>query len=143
MPRPRDLEDFVERPSMAEWNAELRRGWSGPDGSSRSTDTIMGVRIGITSRSYRWVNLPANRHDWYYRLGRRWRLPESWRREADRRYRDLCLALVRLSLVGWRAPLRPLAVARCHARYAVLRVAARFAWTQKAKGRNAAWKGGG
>ena len=34
------------------------------------------------------VDTSAGRHDWYYRLARRLRLPRSWRRAADQWYRD-------------------------------------------------------
>lgn len=138
--RPESLEEFIARPVYNAWRAELADGWPGPDGSSQSTDTIMGVRIGRTSRLFRYVDLPANRHDWYYRLGRKWRLPEAWRRAADKVYRDLCLERCRAELVGWKLALRPVAVARCHGRYAALRAGARFAWTEKARRRRSAWK---
>lgn len=142
MPRPISVDVFIQKPSYEEWLAELRDGWPGPDGSSMSTDKIMGVRIGITGPEYEYADLPANRHDWYYRLGRRYRLPESWRREADRRYRDMCIYLCKLALTGWRRwTVYPIAKARAHARYTALRTAARFAWTGKAKARAEAWNG--
>ena len=143
MPRPPTAADFVRRPTAAEWRAELEAGWPGPDGSSMSTDTIMGVRIGTTSRSFRHVDLPANRHDYYYRLARRHRLPEEWRRWADFVYASLCVEACRTELRGWRRPLFPAAWARSWVRFAVLRAAARFAWTQRAKLRGEAWKGEG
>ena len=132
-------EKFISRPSRGEWDAEFRLGWKGPDGSSMSTDKIMGVRIGITSPCYQYVDLPANRHDWMYRLARRLRLPESWRATADTLYRDLCIARCRAELRGWRRPLFPMAWFRAWARYAALRMGARFAWTGKAKRRRTAW----
>lgn len=138
--RPRTLEVFLRRPTRGIWNRELRAGWTGPDGSSLSTDTILGVRIGATSSDYRYVDLPANRHDWLYRLGRRYDLPESWRKAADQMYRDLSLGRCRVELRGWR---RAFAVVRCHARYAGLRAGARFAWTRNARLRRDAWRGGG
>lgn len=104
-----------------------------------STDTICGVRIGVTSPE--WVanvDLPANRHDWYYRLGRRYRLGPKYRLVADRAYRDMCLARCRAELSRWN-PLRYVAVGRCHARYAGLRAGAKFAFTSKAKTRADNW----
>ena len=134
---------FILRPSVEAWENELRLGWSGPDGSSMSTDTICGVKIGKTSTSYIFIDLPANRHDWYYRLGRRLHLPEPYRVAADKVYRDFCIRRCRVALrggpLGSRKFLFPVAYARAHARYATLRIAARFAWTQKAKARREAW----
>lgn len=135
---PGDLEAFLCRPTAEEWAAELEAGWPGSDGSSMSTDTIMGVRIGKTSRSYSTVDLPGNRHDWYYRQARRWRLPEAWRREADRVYRRLCVSACRTTL-GTLNPLFWIAWVRAWIRYFGLRVGARFAWTQKAQLRRVAW----
>lgn len=102
----------------------------------------MGIRIGITSTSYDYVDLPANRHDWLYRLARRFRLPDAWRKAADALYRDMCLERCREELTGWRRwSLWPVAWARCHARHAALRTGARFAWTGKAKLREECWSG--
>ena len=132
------LTNFLARPTRNRWQAELGAGWFGPDGSSMSTDTICGVRIGVTSSEWMNVDLPANRHDWYYRLGRRYRLGPKYREVADRAYRDMCLACVRRSLSRWN-PLRYVAVGRCHARYAGLRAGARYAFTKKAKVRLDNW----
>ena len=133
------IEKFLKPPTREEWRRELRRDWAGPDGSSFSTDTICGVLIGCTSTDWKHHRLPANGHDYKYRIARRLRLPERYRRFADRDYRNGCLRLVRLR-IRWYNPLRPIAVARCHARYAALRVGARFAWTRKAKVRDSNWK---
>lgn len=138
MPKPSSLYTFLRRPTWAEWEAELEAGWAGSDGSSMSTDTIMGVRIGTTSQSCHHVDLPGNRHDWYYRLGRRWRLPAAWRREADRAYRRMCVRACHDAL-GPGNPLFWVAWVRSWVRYFGLRVGARFAWTQKARLRRAAW----
>jgi hypothetical protein len=100
--KPRTLEEFLRFPTRDEWVAELINGWAGPDGSSNSPDDLMGVRIGVTSRSYTHAHLPANLHDWRYRLGRRYRLPHAWKLAADAEYRDGCYARVRAALVGWR-----------------------------------------
>ena len=77
------LEEFLKAPTAEEWQRELNEGWQGSDGSTSSTDTIFGVRIGITGRNHANHALPATLHDWHYRLGRRYRLPESYRKEAD------------------------------------------------------------
>jgi hypothetical protein len=139
--KPKTIATFLRPPSYRAWQKELEAGWPGPDGSSMSTDTIMGVRIGLTSPSYEHSDLPANRHDWMYRLARRWRLPEAWRVPADKIYRDLCQERCRKELKGWRRGwLLPLALGRCHFRYACLRAGATFAWTGKAKLRKDAWQ---
>lgn len=122
------LREFMAPPSMAAWNRELAEGWAGPDGSSRSLDDVMGVRIGVTSRSFEHSGLPANRHDWRYRLGRRYRLPEAWRAAADAEYRDLCIERTDAALVGWR---RHVARWRAWGRYYILRLAGRPAWTHQ------------
>jgi hypothetical protein len=138
MQRPLTVAEFLRRPTPEEWEWARQRGWAGPDGSSASTDLIFGVRIGITSTDYSYVDLPANRHDWYYQLGRWFRLPEHFRRAADRVYRDLCLEEVRAHLEG---PMLRLAILRCHARYVGLRTGARFAWTRRARRLRSAWRG--
>jgi hypothetical protein len=124
--------EFLKRPTHKEWQRELDLGWRGSDGSSSSTDTIMGVRIGITSDSYEYVDLPGNRHDFYYRLGRRLRLSGEFRKAADKVYRDLCISTC-LEELAWYRPFFWIAFWRAWGRYIGLRVGARFAWTQKAK----------
>jgi len=57
------------QPTPDQWAAEVSLGWHS-DGSSFSTDTIEGVRIGITGKAYR-PDLPANLHDFRYRVIRR------------------------------------------------------------------------
>lgn len=141
MRKPKTLASFLRRPNHKSWLDQLDDGWPGPDGSSMSTDTIMGVRIGITSPCYKHVDLPANRHDWMYRLARRYRLPDEWRKYADMRYRDMCWVCCKAGLRGWKRALLPAAWARCHARYIGLRAGAKFAWTKKAKLRKEAWQG--
>lgn len=138
MKRPVTVSDFLRRPTLHEWNWALSRGWSGPNGSSASTDLIFGVRIGVTSADHRYVDLPANFHDWLYQLGRWFRLPARFRLAADRAYRDLCIEAVRARLEG---PMLRLALLRCHARYVGLRLGAYFAWTHRARRRKAAWRG--
>ena len=136
---PQTLEEFMASPTWQAWQAELKAGWPGPDGSSMSTDRIMGVRIGKTSDLHKYHVLPANRHDWRYRLARRHSLPEAWRRVADAAYREGCVECCRAELTGWKKWRLPLALARAHARYAGLRVGARYAWTKRAKIRAQAW----
>lgn len=120
------LEEFLAPPTLEAWCRELElHGWAGPDGSSCSLDDIMGVRIGITSRSWEHARLPANEHDWRYQLGRRHGLPESYRKAADQGYRDGCAHRVRAALIGWRVPV---GAARAWARYVGLRLFGRLAW---------------
>jgi hypothetical protein len=135
---PRDIVAFLAEPTEAQWNRELRDGWAGPDGSTGSTDSIFTVRIGRTSPHYRWHKLPANRHDWLYRLARRYRLPKSWRLRADIEYRRLCMERCRDGLQGWR---RGVAVVRVWARYGALRAGAHISWTKRAQRRRTAWNG--
>lgn len=135
---PLTLSEFTRLPTAAEWQSEIDDGWPGPDGSSSSTDTIMGVRIGITSASVEDVDLPANHHDWMYRLGRKFQLDAPWRLAADLCYRNECLQRVKAAFV-WYNPIRAIGVARCWARYAGLRVGAKFAWTAKALTRKEVW----
>lgn len=124
--KPMTLEEFLRAPTLKEWNAELADGWSGSDGSSSSTDNIEGIRIGITSRSYSYSHLPANLHDWLYRLGRKHGLGSKFRKAADRAYRDICLERIS-SLLGWSGWK---ARRRCAIRYAVLRLFGAAAWTR-------------
>jgi hypothetical protein len=98
----------------------------------------MGVRIGKTSNNWMDCYLPANHHDWMYRLGRKFKLGPAWRLAADIVYRDGCLKFVRRDLAWWN-PALPIAVSRCWARYAGLRVGARLAWTKKAIQRQIRW----
>jgi hypothetical protein len=119
------LEDFLEIPTEEEWQREIDvHGWTGPDGSSSSTDDIEGIRIGVTSPSYEFATLPANLHDWRYQLARRLRLPAPWRRAADAGYRDGCLACVAI-LIGFSGRV---ARRRARARYWILRAAGWRAW---------------
>ncbi len=120
-----DVSVFLLRPTEGQWRLELNRGWDGPDGSSCSLDDIMGIRIGITSSEYEHVDLAANRHDWYYRLGRRLKLSRAHRMTADAWYRDRCIAITDAALIGWRVYA---ARARAHARYVLLRAFGWLAW---------------
>ena len=79
----------THRPTPDQWAAEVALGWYS-DGSSYSTDTIEGVRIGITGKAYR-PDLPANLHDFRYRVIRRLvaaRLIDDARRLAMRAAAD-------------------------------------------------------
>jgi len=99
--RPETIEDFLAVPSQAQWIAALREAWDGPDGSSASTDTICGVRIGVMSASHRHAKQPANLHDWRYFLGRHFSLPKPWRQRADVGYRDDCIREIDQHLDGF------------------------------------------
>lgn len=121
------LKRFLRPPTKAQWKWELEHGWDGPDGSSCSTDNIGGIVIGTTSKKYNDSKRPANRHDYYYRLGRRKRLSRRYRKAADKVYRDTCLEAVSI-LVGWAGWK---ARRRCHARYRGLRILGWRAWTRE------------
>ena len=127
---PSTIKKFLAKPSWFNWAEELDAGWPGPDGSSCSLDDIQGVRIGITSRSYRHADLAANRHDWYYRLGRRFRLGHKFRKAADAWYRDRCIEQINETIIGFS---RRMGVARAHARYYGLRVGGWIAWRKPAQ----------
>lgn len=73
----------METVTPEQWAAEIWSGWRGPNGSSYSLDTILGVRIGLTTREYT-AHLPANLHDARYRVARRLRaLGKVSAREAE------------------------------------------------------------
>jgi hypothetical protein len=124
---PITLEKFLSAPTLTEWQREIdEHGWCGPDGSSCSLDDVQGIRIGITSPSYKHNGLPANRHDWHYQLGRRFKLPERFRVAADVAYRDGCSEMTAhlIGLSGW------LARIQCRARYFILRHFGMGAWRE-------------
>jgi hypothetical protein len=123
--KPGSAEDFLRRPTRSQWLAALRTGWTGPDGSSCSFDVIQGVRIGRSGPGFEHAHLPANRHDWFYELGRRFGLPESYRRLADLDYRESCKDTLRSVLEG---PSLWFGLLRCHLRYVALRLGGRRAW---------------
>ncbi|KKL25338.1 hypothetical protein LCGC14_2406300 [marine sediment metagenome] len=122
--RDRRMERFLRLPTKEEWTSELENGWDGPDGSSASTDNIGGIVIGKTSRSFYSSELPANLHDWYYRLGRRKGLHRRFRKAADKSYRNGCLEKVSILVgwAGWKARMR------CRTRYQGLRLFGWRAW---------------
>ena len=124
---PASLDDFLAAPTEAEWQAQLAMGWFGSDGSTAVSDFIGGVEIGRTSREVTDADLPANRHDWYYEMGRTYGLGWKFRRAADQSYRDMCLERV-AHLQG----LKGLAArANVHGRYLALRVVGIGAWIAK------------
>jgi len=117
--------NFLRHPDKLQWYGEMsKHGWRGPNGSSWSFDDIMGIRIGNSDPHYDHSFLPANRHDWLYQIGRRYGLPEEFRKAADLDYLFLCNDRTRV-LVGWRG-----VIARRIAggRYAGLRMFGRWAW---------------
>ena len=124
--RPATIEEFMAPPTQLQWIAALKEAWDGPDGSSSSTDTIMGVRIGRMSASHRHSKLPANLHDWRYFLGRHFVLPKTWRQRADAEYRDGCIRELNEHLDGFVFLTAGKAIA--HLRYLALRLAGRSAW---------------
>lgn len=94
-------------PGEIAWESELRSGWPGPDGSSCSLDNVEGIKIGETTRDYR-PDLPANLHDFRYRVIRRlraWNLIDSkqaaeLRALADQEHYTKLMESVSI-LVGW------------------------------------------
>lgn len=117
---------FMKVPSSDEWYSELADGWRGPDGSTASTDHMMGVRIGRTTTDYRYVKLPACLHDYRYRLGREHGLSGAHRHAADVAYRDDCITYINRKLDG-RAMIS-IGVARSWVRYFALRAFGWKAW---------------
>lgn len=82
-------------PTAAQHFAERMAGWPGSDGSSKSPDTIWGMRIGETSERF-MPELPTYDHDLDYRVIRRLRaLREIDEAEAEklRGYADGSLLL--------------------------------------------------
>lgn len=63
------------RPTKVDWADERASGWYGSDGSSCSFDSLFGVEIGKSSAAYH-PELPANLHDFRYRVIRRLRALE-------------------------------------------------------------------
>ena len=80
---------------------EIEEGWRGPDGSSCSTDHMMGVRIGRTTTDYKDVKLPASLHD-YRPPGAQHGLGGAHRHAADVAYRDDCITYIHASWTGGR-----------------------------------------
>jgi len=105
---PRTPEQLVAAmPSYRNWKAELQSGWPGPDGSTSSLDNIEGIQIGLTTTDYR-TDLPANLHDFRYRVIRRlWAggvidksMVQKMRAAADAEHLEKLLEAVSV-LVGW------------------------------------------
>lgn len=94
-------------PSAEQWHGERQSGWCGSNGSSASLDDIEGIEIGTTSREYR-PDLPANLHDYHYRVIRRLVSTHcigeptrgQMQRAADRRHRAELLRKLTV-LGGW------------------------------------------
>ncbi|MCP3983085.1 MAG: hypothetical protein GY723_01775 [bacterium] len=122
--RPQEIEAFLARPTRSQWEAQLELGWGGSDGSTAASDRVGGVAIGATSREHADIDLPANRHDWYYELGRTFDLDGQFRKAADDAFRDMCLERI-AHLSGLRGLL---ARSNVIGRYAILRVAGFGAW---------------
>jgi hypothetical protein len=118
-------EDFTRGPiTREEWEWLVAGDWH-CDGSSNSLDDIEGVRIGRSGVDYADANLPANRHDFWYALGRVFKLGAAFRAAADADYRDQCKQRVGAALIGvnaWKGR------RRAEARWLVLRVAGRRAF---------------
>lgn len=114
---PHDVDAFLAPPTRSEWQAQLDLGWGGSDGSTGARDHIGGVPIGSTSRALEDADLPANRHDWYYELGRSYDLGERFRKAADDAFLEMGLERIRhvRGLRGF------LARADLYGRYAILR----------------------
>lgn len=121
-----DINKFMAIPTEAEWYSEIEEGWRGPDGSSCSTDHMMGVRIGRTTTDYKDVKLPASLHDYRYHLGRKHGLSGYHRHAADVAYRDDCITYIQRKLDG-RAMIN-IGVARAWVRYYALRLFGWKAW---------------
>ncbi len=112
---------LAQDPEVHAWLVST--GWSS-DGSSRSTDLVMGVRIGASGVEY--ANRAADDHDRAYELSRRLGgLPGEYRKAADRLYRDKLAEALRASLEG---PFLQLGLARARIRYAALRLFATGSW---------------
>jgi hypothetical protein len=125
------LEEFLKIPNQEEWQREQDDHlWLGPDGSSSSLDDVQGIRIGISSPSFKrnhdeaGVIYPASLHDWRYQLGRRLRLPERYRKAADEGYRAGCRRKTS-HLIGFSGTI---ARWQCAFRYWMLRHFAMGAW---------------
>jgi hypothetical protein len=120
------IDKFLEIPTQEQWEAELEDGWDGPDGSSLSTDHMMGIRIGETSPDYKYHRLPANLHDWRYHLGRKYGLHGHHRHAADVAYREDCIDYITRRLDG--RTMETIGIIRAWVRYYALRVFGRAAW---------------
>jgi len=110
--RDRDVHDWL-----------VATGWQS-DGSSASTDLVMGVRIGRPG--VEWADRAADDHDRAYEISRRLGgLSRAHRRAADDLYRDLVIAALEAHIEG---PLLRLGRLRAHIRYAGLRLGGWWSW---------------
>jgi len=121
-----DIEEFLAMPTEDQWDAGIDAGWAGPDGSSMSTDHMMGVRIGITHPSYKYHKYPANLHDFRYFIGRTFKLPRRFRLAADVEYRERCIEYIDRRLDG--KTMTALGIVRAWVRYYALRLFGWRAW---------------
>jgi len=121
-----DIEEFLEMPSEGRWRQEIDAGWAGPDGSSSSTDHMMGVRIGIADPGYAYHKYPANLHDYRYQLGRRFKLSSEFRKRADIEYRERCIEYIDRRLDG--KIMTGIGITRAWFRYYILRLFGGTAW---------------
>jgi len=123
------IDEFMRRPTQEEWDRALEEGWAGPDGSSCSTDHIMGVRIGKTTSAYKHLDLPATLHDWRYHVGRKHGLHRHHRHAADVAYREDCIRYIKRKLDG--KTMIAIGVLRAWVRYYALRLFGWKAWKDR------------
>ena len=57
--------------SHRDWARAVQRGFR-PDGASWAPDKIHGILIGKKNPSYSYVQLPSNRHDFFYNVPGPW-----------------------------------------------------------------------
>ena len=114
-----NVKDFMKPPSRRAWNQAFRDGWRGADGSSNSTDHIMGVRIGVTTTDWADRDFPATLHDYRYFLGRLHGLGRDHQRAADVAFREDCIQAIKAKLDG--KTMIAIGVVRSWVRYAALR----------------------
>jgi hypothetical protein len=124
----------MAKPTKDEWDQKVAAYWFS-DGSSKSTDTIFGSKIGRTGTEYSIFDTAAGAHDWRYEKLRDLRdmggIPEyvldAFQYAADVAYRK---ALVKdvcedIGYIWW-----PLVWFRAWVRYLTLRKVGKFAWTK-------------
>ena len=117
----------LKRPNKTDWARVVKKGFKS-DGSSCSTDTIFGVRIGVTSSKHH-PDLPANVHDYRYFCGGLL----GARLVADLEYLHGCIRCTDAGLTGFAAILRPAARFRARRRFHILRQFGHVAWANHRK----------